>query len=194
MNTHTIPNLTNIVRDAFRAAPGKIIVDYGPSTQYHHRTHLWLDRVSSPIPCLPARQAVKAWASELRGLGLNILRLQASIPTQWQQDLVEPLLADDIVALIDHVARTAFESGSMRRRPYLDLVLTSEAEGEEGITPLGGIPAMSDKERNRVMDIMATCHRWQVDNRDWLLQHTSRIDLLINIPNPHFRDAIRGTI
>ncbi|ARJ67580.1 hypothetical protein WV31_18935 [Magnetospirillum sp. ME-1] len=191
---HTIPNLTTIIRDAFPAPAGKIAVDYGPSTQYQHRANLWLHSVSGPITCLPAQQAVKGWVAELGDYGLHIMRLHASIPTQWRGDLVDPLLAEDITALIEYIGQVAFAGGSMRNRPHLDIILSSEAGGDEGATPLGGIPAMTDDERNRAMDIFSTCHRWQIDNRDWLLQYTSRIELLISVANLHYVGAMASVM
>ncbi|CUW39332.1 protein of unknown function [Magnetospirillum sp. XM-1] len=188
---HTIPNLTTIVRDAFPAPAGKIAVDYGPSTQYQHRANLWLHSISGPVTCLPAQQAIRAWAADLGNYGLHLMRLHASIPTQWRGDLIDPLPVEDITALIDYIGDVAFGGGSLLHRPYLDIILGSDG-GNEGATPLGGYPTMTDTDRDRAMEIFSACHRWQVDNRDWLLQHTSRIELLISVANPLYQGAMPG--
>jgi hypothetical protein len=125
------------------------------------------------------------------------------MPGQARQDVGQPGPGIDAVELggLDQgVQRGGAPStgigagggGSLLHRPYLDIILGSDG-GNEGATPLGGYPVMTDTDRDRAMEIFSACHRWQVDNRDWLPHHSAGHDLPNGdlsltseaLPNPH---------
>ena len=186
----SLPNLTTITRESLLTNTGEMMVEYGPATGRRARAEYWHPGATESVTSLPTQRGIETWLGRLRQAGLSVLQLQANIPMIWDKDMVDELPLGEITDLSDYLAELFFDLPSMRKMQVAQVILAPGDDGIDLVYPDVAVASASEGDPASLIEVANACHSWLSDNKEWLMQHTQTLEMLLRVQNPRLRRSL----